>query len=222
MIAEEIINSLLLLNFKNCFNPYVDFCPTYDSEDAPLKRRGMLLRILNKACMSKDLSLWIGRDLGYRGGRRTGMALTDDINFHSHGKRWDLDLVRPTHGVPCSERTATVIWDQLSMIDKEKNPIFLWNVFPLHPFEEGFPFTNRSHNALERRAGEQVLMQLFELLNPTRIVAIGNDAAASVHRIAPDLPTVHVRHPSYGGQTDFTRAIRKLYKLDQTEQSCLF
>lgn len=29
-------------------------------------------------------AIWIGRDLGYRGGRRTGLALTDDVHMTHH------------------------------------------------------------------------------------------------------------------------------------------
>lgn len=222
MSVDKIINSLSSLHFDNCFNPYVDCCPVNDHKDSPLERRRILLHILRAASLRSDLSFWIGRDLGYRGGRRTGMALTDDINFYAHGKRWNLDLVRPTHGTLCAERTASVIWDQLSQIDQAKSPVFLWNVFPLHPYEEGSPFTNRPHNAYERRAGEQILLDLISFLKPTRLIAIGNDAFASVRRIAENVPIVHVRHPSYGGQADFTRSIRDLYNLRETEQPCLF
>ncbi|WP_448255313.1 uracil-DNA glycosylase [Ottowia oryzae] len=89
--------------------------------------------------------------------------------------------------------------------------IFLWNVFPLHPHESGDPFTNRQHNAHERRAGEELLQQLIVLLKPSRIVAIGNDATAAAHRITDSVPVICVRHPSYGGQTQFQTQISELY-----------
>ena len=220
MNPEHIISLLISLHFEHCFNPYVDSCPVHDGKDAPLKRRGILLDLLRAATAKSNLSLWIGRDLGYRGGRRTGMALTDDLNFEAHGRRWDLNLVRPTHGSPCAERTATVIWELLSKID---SPVFLWNVFPLHPYVGGSPFSNRSHNAAERQAGEKILSELIQLLRPARIVAIGNDAAASAQRVVSDISIVHVRHPSYGGQTEFSNSIRSLYGIDDIPlQSNLF
>ena len=45
-------------------------------------------------------AIWVGRDLGYRGGRRTGLALTDDVYFADHLERWGLDVQRPTYGKP--------------------------------------------------------------------------------------------------------------------------
>jgi hypothetical protein len=153
-------------------------------------------------------SIWIGRDLGYRGGRRTGLALTDDVHIAAHAKRWGVSVERPTKGQPIAERTAAVIWTVLEQIEES---IFLWNVFPLHPHEHEDPFSNRSHNARERAVGEDVLAELIILLKPRRIVAIGNDAAKSVARVSPGSEAVQVRHPSYGGQTEFLTQIRSLY-----------
>jgi hypothetical protein len=43
-------------------------------------------------------------------------------------------------------------------------------------------------------------------------VALGGDAARSAQRIAPGL-TMQVRHPSYGGQTQFLSQMSDLYRL---------
>jgi len=155
-------------------------------------------------------AIWVGRDLGYRGGRRTGLALTDDVHIARHAKRWGLIAERPTIGAAVAERTAAVIWSMLDQIDAR---IFLWNVFPLHPHESEHPFTNRQHNARERTAGEELLCALVVLLRPARIIAIGNDAAAAANRVVGDVPVLCVRHPSYGGQTQFLRQIEELYNV---------
>jgi len=155
-------------------------------------------------------SIWIGRDLGYRGGRRTGLALTDDVHIHAHAERWGVTIERPTKGEVIAERTAAVLWRVLSQIEAS---VFLWNVFPLHPHESDDPFSNRPHNSRERRAGEELLNQLILLLKPCRLIAIGNDAGRAARRVTDRHEVIQVRHPSYGGQSVFSNQIRDLYDL---------
>ena len=73
------------------------------------------------------------------------------------------------------------------------------------------PLSNRAHSALERDKGEELLCQLVNLLQPKRLVAIGNDAQASALRIDTDYTVFKVRHPSYGGQTQFIAEMYSLY-----------
>ena len=72
----------------------------------------------------------------------------------------------------------------------------------------------RSHNAKEREAGEEILALLISILKPKQIVAIGNDAQKSVDRMAGSIKYMKVRHPSYGGQNIFLQQIKTLYGLD--------
>lgn len=209
-LLHPFVSTVAALRFENCFNPYVDRCEVHDHENAPNLRATALSAMLKSAVREPIDAIWLGRDLGYRGGRRTGLALTDDVHIDRHVKRWDLSAERPTIGTAVAERTAAVIWSMLDQIDAR---IFLWNVFPLHPHEAGKPFSNRQHNARERRAGEEVLKILITLLRPMRIIAIGNDAAAAASRVVEAVPVVWVRHPSYGGQTQFLRQITEIYEV---------
>lgn len=218
MNAEGFVRDICGLSFEHTFNPYSDRCEVYDYFDAPQRRKKLLLNILRAACNMDIDAIWIGRDLGYRGGRRTGLALTDDIHLVNHTQRWGIEIDKLTKGTAIPERTAAVIWNMLSQIS---NPIFLWNVFPLHPFEAGVPFSNRAHNARERDAGEELLASLIQLLKPKKIIAIGNDAEICSNRIATaSTSVIKVRHPSYGGQTDFIRQITELYEF-QKKQSLI-
>lgn len=208
MSAKEILNALAQLEFENTFNPYFDRCPVHDAAEAPELRRYYLVEMLERAASSELDAIWVGRDLGYRGGRRTGLALTDDIHFGNHLVRWGLESKRPTFGEPVAERTAAVVWDILLQVQA---PIFLWNVFPLHPFESGDPFSNRAHNARERRAGTDILVKIVNYLKPRRIVAVGNDAFNVLSSAFSGERICKVRHPSYGGQNEFLATMRTLY-----------
>jgi hypothetical protein len=216
MKPKQFVRAICALEFANTFNPYADRCPVHDAPSAPKTRSDMLLAMLYAATQVEIDSIWIGRDLGYRGGRRTGLALTDDVHICAHAARWGLSAERPTTGQAVAERTAAVIWRVLSHIEAA---VFLWNVFPLHPHESNDPFTNRSHNSDERRAGEELLFHLVRLLKPRRLIAIGNDAARTACRLSDAPSVVQVRHPSYGGQTQFIRQMHDLYPLRQVHRS---
>jgi hypothetical protein len=196
------------LKFENVFNPYSDRCTQFDVSNAPGLRRDALAEILAAAAAREVDSLWIGRDLGYRGGRRTGLALTDDVHLTTHAMRWNVTIQRATSGAMVAERTAAVIWNMLTLVAV---PVFLWNVFPFHPHEANDPFTNRAHNARERAVGLEVLAQMVQMLRPRRIVAIGNDANATAIRVAGVTEVIKMRHPSYGGQRDFVGQVHCLY-----------
>lgn len=210
MSATTFISELRNLRFENTFNPYFDCCDVYDYKNAPQKRRSILKKLLVTAENVDIDAIWVGRDLGYRGGRRTGLALTDDANFEKHLSRWSVKSEKLTKGEVVPERTASSIWSMLELIEEN---IFLWNVFPLHPYESNSQFSNRAHNSSERDAGEQLLEMLINNIRPKRLVAIGNDAERAVNKFSSNTETIKVRHPSYGGQATFIRQITEIYDL---------
>jgi uracil-DNA glycosylase len=176
---------------------------------APAIRRTNLQTILLAATTTGIDSLWIGRDLGYRGGRRTGLPLTDEAHLSAHGAIFGCtSLQRATKGPIVVERTATVTWHMLETIGR---PIFLWNVFPLHPHQQGDPLSNRCHTKEERKACRGLLEWLLQTLKPRHVVAIGQNARSALADL--DIAAVGVRHPSYGGQAEFIAGVQTLYKL---------
>ena len=209
MEPSHLIKELNQLYCQNVFNPYLDRCAVYDLNDAPQRRSRILLAILKAASECEIDSIWIGQALGHRGGRRTGLAFTDDVHLCEHARRWKLSVDRLTAGPEYTEQTAATIWKVLSNIDK---PVFLWNIFPLHPHKPDSPFSNRPPNSRERRIGEEFLHEIILLLKPQRLIAVGNDALRSAYRLSGYQQGIFaVRHPSYGGRTQFLNAMRELY-----------
>ena len=189
------------------FNPYVDCCPVHDRSDAARVRKRNLVRCLDAALAARADTLWIARDLGYRGGRRTGVPLTDEIHLGQAGVLLGgISLDRATRGPVVAERTAAIVWSVLARIGE---PAVLWNIFPLHPHEPSDPFSNRCHTRAERDATWPLLIALIAMIRPRRIVAIGRDAGMALAGI--DIPVQIVRHPSYGGQAEFIAGIHQIY-----------
>lgn len=207
MKPEIFVDALAQINLPNVFNPYADRCSVHDEPHADRTRRANLLEFLRGALKLKVDTLWMGRDLGYNGGRRTGLALTDEYHLPVLRTVYDTPAVgRATRGAVAKERTASEIW---SIIQGVKRPPFLWNVFPFHPFETGNPFTNRKFTAAELAAVNHLNHALIQGLGIRRIVAIGQDAASYSRDFGVEVVTV--RHPSYGGTTEFRSGISALY-----------
>lgn len=210
MNTSRFIRELKSYQGNNVFNPYTDICPVYDRYNANAIRSKNLSNILNSLQSQPVDSIWIGRDLGHRGGRRTGLALTDEVRFDRAEQFWKASIKRATKGEPVAERTALNIWD---FLERTQESIFTWNVFPFHPHEATKPLSNRSHSSKERDYGLSVLESIVELLRPQKIIAIGNDAHVNAAKIFNNLPIHKVRHPSYGGEKDFRKQMSAIYGL---------
>lgn len=215
MNSVEFVSALQNAKFKDVFNPYTDLCPEYDVRDGPQRRSRALLALVESAASKEIDAFWIGRDLGYGGGRRTGVALTDDVHIPAHELRWNISVERATRGPLVSELTACAVWGMLSQI---KTGVFLWNVFPFHSHDPGEPFSNRAHNAkAERSFGLEILRHLIGMLRPQHLIALGGDAESGLKRLGR--PFEKVRHPSFGGQRIFAEEIGRLYSLGGTARN---
>lgn len=204
---ENFIDRIAALKFPHCFNPYVDTCDIFDQRSAPEIRQKNLLRILKALSAAREVDLWVGRDLGYRGGRRTGLALTDEHSLALYATHLKLPaLERSTNGPAMKERTAANIYRVLAGVDV---PVLTWNVFPLHPHDPGKPMTNRQHSKAEAEVGFEFLQELCVLFPIRNVIAIGNDAASWTWRITSR--NFCVRHPSYGGQSIFLDQMAQIY-----------
>lgn len=206
---ESWLAEVRSVRLPKVFNPYRDVCNIYDDAHAPEARFSILRGIMERAVECGVDSIWIGRDLGYRGGRRTGLALTDEIHFGAHLSRWNVSCPRPfIKGHAVAERTASVIWSELEGF---QGKVLLWNVFPFHPHDQDDPMSNRAHTASERVVGEMLLSRLIKIVRPRSLVAVGQNARDSAIRCSEEIRVHTVRHPSYGGQRDFIDGIRAIH-----------
>lgn len=207
MTPKTFISALAAADLPSVFNPWRDRCELHDRRDAAARRRSNLERVLSAALDVQVETIWVARDLGYRGGRRTGVPLTDEIHLtQASALMGGIALERATDGPAVAERTAAIVWQVLNRIGE---PVMLWNVFPFHPHEAGDPMSNRCHTRAEREATWPLLQSLMAMIQPKRIVAIGRDAHMALEGL--DIPIAAIRHPSYGGQREFIDGMFDLY-----------
>jgi hypothetical protein len=210
MTPSKFVAALSGFALQNVFNPYADLCPVYDRANAAASRRTNLRTYLTAAKNIGVDTIWMGRDLGYRGGRRTGLALTDEFHLPEMSKLYPGCVSKQvTRGPAVAERTAAEIWSILRSLEI---PPLLWNVFPFHPHEPGNPFSNRKFTARELSQVDELNNSLIQWLGIKRIVAIGQDAGQYAVRFG--VPVETIRHPSYGGVKDFRAGMARIYELE--------
>lgn len=210
MNAKKFVDELSCISLPNVFNPYSDRCNLFDLPKAANVRRKNLVSYLSAIERSGSNVIWMGRDLGYRGGRRTGLALTDESHLKDMEQCYPgSEINKATTGAAVAERTATEIWAAIRSVPR---PPLLWNVFPLHPHEPDQPLTNRKFSARELGAVDELNRILISWLGISTIVGIGQDAAKYAADFGINVECI--RHPSYGGTRDFRAGVERLYGVE--------
>ncbi|CAE6686952.1 uracil-DNA glycosylase [Xanthomonas arboricola] len=205
---RNFVDNVSSFEMPRVFNPYRDSCPVHDDGKSASLRKENLENYLVSALDKNPECLWVGRDLGYRGGRRTGIPLTDEAHLSALAQVFPrLNLAKATCTNLTGERTAAEIWRIISRLDEAP---FLWNVFPFHPFDSDDPMSNRCHTREEFKECASILEQLLEIFNFKKAFALGNDAARVLRNY--NIEVICVRHPSYGGQTEFRRTMEMEYE----------
>ncbi|MHB1115169.1 uracil-DNA glycosylase [Sideroxydans sp.] len=207
MNPRKFVNALADIRLESVFNPYADRCSIHDLANGPAVRRSNLRGYLAAIEALGTDTIWMGRDLGYRGGRRTGLALTDERHLSEVSCSYPgTSPGRATRGPPIAERTAAEIW---AMVRQIEHPPLLWNVFPFHPHEADQQFSNRRFNARELAIVNDLNHELIAWLGIRQIISIGRDAATYASSFGVEVECV--RHPSYGGIREFRAGIQYLY-----------
>lgn len=150
----------------------------------------------------------IGEAAGYQGCRISGIPFTSEALLIDGAIPGIAATARlSTRARPWSEPSARVVWRTLYE-QRLADTTFLWNAFPLHPHEPGKPLSNRTPTRAELSAGEGVLRALRDALPDAVLAAVGNKSSEALTRLG--YPHVSLRHPAYGGVTEFAAGVERL------------
>lgn len=162
--------------------------------------------------LNQNQILLIGEAPGYKGCRLTGIPFSScDLIQSSQHKLFKHLADKIVLQENASENTATMIWEQLE--DKKIIPIF-WNAFPFHPFTKGKQSSNRAPSAKEVEEGQWYIKELIKIFEPRTIAAIGRKGEIALQKLNLKAEIKYIRHPSYGGKSDFIKHINEVMSLD--------
>ena len=153
--------------------------------------------------------LLIGEAPGYRGCRLTGIPFTsgDIIRKAEHSIFKDRENEIGLRQV-VSENTATILWNFLST---NKSLPILWNAFPFHPHQRGFPESNRKPDISEIDEGKTYLKTIYNLFKPEKLCSLGRVGESILKEVFPNEKIIYIRHPSHGGKKAFIEGMHKVY-----------
>jgi uracil-DNA glycosylase len=169
------------------------------------------LRIYLKAiCSNRQYSgvLLVGEAPGQKGCALTGIPFTSEriLNVSTH------PFINGTNGwktkSSTTEASATIVWGHFQNL---KNLPALWNIFPFHPHTQSGG--NRTPNKSEILTNAHFFNMLLQILCPKTVIAVGKTAAKHIPLVLTSTAfsqVPSVRHPSFGGKSDFIKGLKRL------------
>jgi len=215
----------LLKNIKSphVFNPWWEGDPEHDlGGDSSRVRREQLSQYLRERQKAKFLL--VGEGLSYQGGHFTGIAMTSERILLGHMRHKGITPEMVFSGIDprrsshpdikekgFSENTATIVWGYLAGAGLDTRDFVFWNAFPWHPYNKNRGLlSNRAPSPAELESGRPVLKALIQAFQFQQIVAVGNHAKTQLELM--DIPATKVRHPAFGGATEFKNQMSVILK----------
>ncbi len=188
------------------FNPWRDCCPHDAAGNGPVEK-------LERLALHLDCSpefILTGEAPGYAGCRYSGIAFTSErlLGEGAIPRIPALSNRLSTRRLPFSEPSATIVWETLYRLGIAECTI-LWNALQLHPHRLGNLWSNRTPTPSEINLGEPALRILVEAFPSAKIIAVGRKSEWLLREMG--IPTAgSVRHPAYGGATEFAAGLKDM------------
>ncbi len=187
-----------------------DVCNQYSyiRPENAVRRENLFIYLKQMYELKPDIML-VGEAPGYRGCRLTGVPFTSEYLLLNSMEGLDLFgqdkgyRLASRHDRLIKEATATIIWQTLA---KSSKTALSWNAFPFHPHKKGNEDSNRPPTKKELLIGEKPLMQMIEMYQVKKVIAVGNKAEESLKKLG--IAYEKVRHPAQGGKNEFVNGMK--------------
>ena len=235
-LITEFVDELGLYEGVNVYNPWSDVDLNYDNslEASRWRRQNFIAYALPR--LGRANTLVVAEAVGYQGGRYSGIAITCErmlLGLHSTvdaNQLAEIPLWRTSSQMSehiksiqrekgFNEPTDTVVWN--AIIENGINPydIFLWNIFPFHPYKSGEPMTNRTPTDEEQQLGWEYTKKLLDLNailgggDRPLILAVGQKSADTMGKFG--IIPLALRHPANGGANKYREGFKEAMNIRQ-------
>ena len=221
--VKNFISRLSEFESPRVFNPWRNFHPDYEVENAVSIRQEQLIRYLTRRIRPAKILL-IAEACGYQGGHFTGIAMTCERMILNKHPVVDSTMIFGKQGhrtsrpdSPCIEKekqkkdgfnepTDTVVWSACLEAGLRPDEFILWNIFPFHPYKDNQLLTNRTPTDEELRIGLHYTKKLIEITGPLPLFAIGKKSELTLS--GAGLTATCLRHPANGGANIFRSGLK--------------
>ena len=235
-LITEFVDELGLYEGVNVYNPWSDVDLNYDNslEASRWRRQNFITYALPR--LGRANTFVVAEAVGYQGGRYSGIAITCErmlLGLHSTvdaNQLAEIPLWRTSSQMSehiksiqrekgFNEPTDTVVWN--AIIENGINPydIFLWNIFPFHPYKSGEPMTNRTPTDEEQQLGWEYTKKLLDLNallgggDRPLILAVGQKSADTMGKFG--IIPLALRHPANGGANKYREGFKEAMNIRQ-------
>lgn len=203
---DSLIAQLRAYRSTHVFNPW------RDRDEMDLDPKAAEARVERLRCHfnCQPKVILLGEAPGYQGCRFSGIPFTNEKLILAGGIPRVTAAGRfSSRGTPWSEPSATVVWGTLHALGLAERTI-LWNAFAWHPHRADEPYSNRKPARAELEAGAETLRAILAHFDGVPVVAVGQVSADTLGRLGVKMANV-VRHPAFGGATEFREQMRRMF-----------
>ena len=202
--VKNFIKLLKTTKIKDCFNPWNETNKKDNKKDAAEIRCNNLENYLLERKNAKYVV--IGEAPSY-GARYTGIAMTSECVMYENPKIFPEKTYKRTSLIIHTEKTASIIWDEILKIDKSGKDFVIWYAFAYHNKDAEY-IKNPTIKQITDEKNLKILRMFLKLFPEGKIIVLGRKAQQAIGYALSS----YIRHPSCGGEKMFRKDFKTCLK----------